>query len=166
MKGAFSLPSIPGSLLLPLVKIALLLRILGMLVGSGCLFGCTTYGYKTPLGENTYPPVDFHKVKLLFGAPAQPYEVIGVVSVQGGTLASAGDMYQKLVKSAAALGADAVIVTGEGANKAILPGTSSTTVNAYSTGNDSATANATTTYSPAVIADMPTNKGLAIKFTK
>jgi hypothetical protein len=145
------------------------------------LAGCTTYGYKTHLGETTYAPVDYHKVKLLFGAPAEKYDVIGVVSVQGGTWASAGDMYQKLIKSAAALGADAVIVTGEGSQKAIIPGVSSTigTANTYGNatatdygntvdvyGNANTTATATTYSSPTYIADMPTNKGLAIKFSK
>jgi hypothetical protein len=143
--------------------------------------GCTTYGYKTPLGETTYAPVDYHKVKLLFAPPVQKYEVIGVVSVQGGTWASAGDMYQKLIKSAAQLGADAVIVTGEGSQKAIIPGVSSTTgiadTQGYATATDygntvdvygaeTTTASATTYSSPTYIADMPTNKGLAIKFTK
>jgi hypothetical protein len=143
--------------------------------------GCTTYGYKTPLGETTYAPVDYHEVKLLFGAPAEKYEVIGVVSVQGGTWASAGDMYQKLIKSAAQLGADAVIVTGEGSQKAIIPGVSSTvgTANTYGNatatgygntvdvyGNANTTATSTTYSSPTYIADMPTNKGLAIKFSK
>jgi hypothetical protein len=145
------------------------------------LNGCTTYGYKTPLGETTYAPVDFHKVKLLFGAPEAKYEVIGVVSVQGGTWASAGDMYQKLIKSAAQLGADAVIVTSEGSQKAIIPGVSSAVGTANTYGNATATdygntvdvygaatttASATTYSSPTYIADMPTNKGLAIKFTK
>ena len=146
------------------------------------LTGCTTYGYKMPLGETTYAPVDYHKVKLLFGAPPEKYEVIGVVSVQGGTWASAGDMYQKLIKSAAQLGADAVIVTGEGSQKAIIPGVSSTvgTANTYVgtatatdygntvdvNGNASTTATATTYSSPTYIADMPTNKGLAIRFSK
>lgn len=158
------------------------------LAGAGLLLavaftqsGCTTYGYKTPLGETTYAPVDYHKVKLLFGPPTAKYDVIGVVSVQGGTWASPGDMYQKLIKSAAALGADAVIVTGEGSEKAIIPGVSTTlgnastygnatanyygnTVDAY--GNANTTASATTYSSPTYIADMPTNKGLAIKFSK
>lgn len=169
------------------------LQIFAIFVGCIFLSGCTTYGYKTRLGENTYAPVDYHKVKLLFGAPEQKYEVIGVVSVQGGTWASAGDMYQKLIKSAAVLGADAVIVTGEGNQQVLLPGTASTTVNAYSSGNDTTTATGMTTYSPGTsqttvdansygnetttatantiytpsyIANMPTNKGLAIKFTK
>ena len=140
-------------------------RVLGLVVGLVTLQGCTTFGYKTPIGEHTYAPVDYHKVKLLFGAPAQPYEVIGIVSVDGGTFATAGDMYQKLIKSAAVLGADAVIVTGEGSRQFLLPGSSSTTVDAYSSGNYT-TATANTIYTPAYIANMPTNKGLAIKFTK
>jgi hypothetical protein len=142
---------------------------------------CTTYGYKTPLGETTYAPVDYHKVKLLFAPPTQKYEVVGVVSVQGGTWASAGDMYQKLIKSAAELGADAVIVTGEGSEKAIIPGVSTTagTANTYGNatatsygnmvdvyGNATTTATASTYSSPTYIADMPTNKGLAIKYSK
>jgi hypothetical protein len=89
-------------------------RLITLLLIPALLSGCSTYGYKTRIGEDTYPPVDYRKVQLLFGAPAQPYKLIGVVSVQGGALASYGDMCQKLIKSAALIGADAVIVTGEG----------------------------------------------------
>jgi hypothetical protein len=153
---------------------------LGVLALSLIFTGCSTYGFKTPLGENTYSPVDYHKVQLLFGVSPRPYQVIGVVSVDGGVFASYGDMCRKLVKSAAVLGADAVIVTGEGNNQAIIPGVSTSynncsaygsatataygnTVNAYGNGSYSGT---TTTYaSPTYIANMPTNKGLAIKFT-
>lgn len=152
--------------------------ILVLCLGLG---GCTTYGYKTAIGGQTYAPVDWHKVKLLFHEPTQPYEVIGVVSTQGGITASEGDMTRKLLKSAAELGADAVIVTGEGANQAILPGTTSTygTANAYGNAtattygnttdvNGSATVNSSVTSysSPTIVAGMPTNKGLAIKFSK
>jgi hypothetical protein len=138
---------------------------LAMALTAWGLTGCSTYGYKTPLGEKRYAPVDYRKVKLLFGAPREAYEVIGVVSVQGGVIATAGDMYQKLIKSAAELGADAVIVTGEGANTAVMPGSSQTRTDVTVSGN-TAYANSTTNYSPAMIADMPTNKGLAIKFTR
>ena len=126
--------------------------------------GCSTWGYKTRIGEHTYPPVDYHKVKLITEKPDRPYEVIGIVSVQGGTIATAGDMYQKLIKSAAELGADAVILTGEGANQAVMPGTATTNVTASTYGNTTA-ATANTTYTPGAVVAMPTNKGLAIKFT-
>jgi hypothetical protein len=143
--------------------------------------GCSTYGYKTALGETTYAPVDYHKVKLFVGPPNRPYEVIGVVSVDGGVFASYGDMCRKLVKSAAVLGADGVIVTGEGNNQAIIPGVSTTTSTGNAYGSATATsygntvdAYGTGTYSgmsstyatPSYIANMPTNKGLAIKFTQ
>lgn len=155
--------------------------ILALLLLPIALGGCSTYGYKTALGEHSYAPVDYHKVKLLFGAPEQPYEVIGVVSVQGGSLATAGDMYQKLIKSAATLGADAVIVTGEGNNQAILPGVSTTydTGSAYGsatattygkstnvTGSGSYNGTSVTSSTPTYLVNMPTNKGLAIKFTR
>jgi len=146
------------------------------------LGGCSTYGYKTAIGEHSYPPVDWHKVKLLFGAPAQPYEVIGVVTVDGGTWATAGDMYKKLIKSAAELGADAVIVSGEGSYGTMtIPGVSTTTGSATTYANASATANgntvdangeatttanATTYSTPTYGAVLPRDKGLAIKFTK
>ena len=146
------------------------------------LTGCGSYGYKTAIGENTYAPVDAHKVKLLFGPPPQPYEVIGVVTVDGGTWTTAGDMYKKLIKSAADLGADAVIVTGEGSyGTLVIPGVSTTTGSATTTGNAVATGNgntvdaygnatttgAATTYTtPSYGADLPRDKGLAIKFTR
>jgi hypothetical protein len=76
--------------------------------------GCGSYGFKTALGETTYAPVDYHKVDLLFAAPNQPYKVIGVASADGGTWTTPGQMYKKLIKCAADLGADAVIITGEG----------------------------------------------------
>jgi len=159
-----------------------ILQILALCIGLLALPGCSTYGYKTAIGEHTYPPVDWHKVKLLFGAPAQPYEVIGVVTVDGGTWASVGDMYKKLIKASADLGADAVIVSGEGSYGTMaIPGVSTTTgsattygtatatsngntVDAY--GDATTTANATTYSSPSYGAILPRDKGLAIKFTK
>jgi hypothetical protein len=129
------------------------------------LSGCTTYGYKTALGENTYPPVNYHKVKLLFEKPDQPYEVIGVVTVEGGPGAPAGDMYRKLIKSAANLGADAVLVTGEGSYGAMgMPGV--TTVNGVaSTYGNTTYANASAYSTPSYGLDLPETKGFAIKFT-
>jgi hypothetical protein len=158
------------------------LQILALGVVLLTLPRCSTYGYKTAIGEHTYPPVDYHKVKLLLSPPSQPYEVIGVVTVDGGTWATEGDMYQKLIKSAAVLGADAVIVNGEGSYGTMtIPGVSTTTgtattygnatatsngntVDAY--GNASTTANATTYSTPSYGAVLPRDKGLAIKFTK
>ena len=135
------------------------------------LSGCSTYGYKTPIGETTYAPVDYHKVKLLFGPPAQPYEVIGVVTVDGGTWATEGDMYQKLLKSAAKLGADAVIVAGEGSyGTMVMPGVSTSTGTANVTtdayGNSTVTGAATTYSGPTYAGILPRDKGFAIKFTK
>ena len=75
-------------------------------------------------------------------------------------------MYQKLIKSAAVLGADAVILTGEGSNgEVVIPGAAYTTATATATGN-TAYGSGITTYAPTMAGDLPTNKGLAIKFTQ
>jgi hypothetical protein len=90
-------------------------------------------------------------------------------------------MYKKLIKCAADLGADAVIVTGEGSYGSIgIPGVSTTTGTATTYGNATAIANgntvdaygnattygsATTSSSPNYSADLPRDKGLAIKYT-
>jgi hypothetical protein len=133
-------------------------------------------------GDTTYAPVDAHKVDLLFAPPNQPYKVIGVVSADGGTWTTPGQMYKKLIKCAADLGADAVIVTGEGSYGTMtIPGVSNTVGSATTYGNASATANGNTvdaygntvttanatTYSTSSYgAVLPRDKGLAIKFTK
>ena len=74
-------------------------------------------------------------------------------------------MYQKLLKSAAVLGADAVIVAGEGSRDVIMPGAQYTTAQATASGN-TVYGSSTTTYAPTSSASMPNNKGFAIKFTK
>jgi hypothetical protein len=75
------------------------------------LSGCTTWGYKMPMGR-TYPKTDYRMVKVMFAPPADKYEEIGICSVLGGAafITSDVDMLQKLRKSAADMGADAVIV--------------------------------------------------------
>jgi len=141
------------------------IQVLLLIFSALSMVACSTYGYKTAIGERTYPPVDYHKVKLLFAAPSQPYETIGIVSTEGGIFATPGDMYQKLLKSAALLGADAVIVAGEGSRSVVMPGTEYTTAQATASGN-TVYGSSTTTYSPTTTAAMPNNKGFAIKFTK
>lgn len=75
--------------------------------------GCTTYGYKTRSGPTSYPPVPFQNVEILDQPPVREYKVIGMVSVLGGAhfVTSDTDVYRKLQKSAASLGADAVITS-------------------------------------------------------
>lgn len=80
------------------------------------MVGCTTYGYKTPTGTARYAPTNYQQVQVLFDAPpADQYEQIGFCSVLGGAqfITPDTDMLRKLQKSAADLGADAVILRKE-----------------------------------------------------
>ena len=84
------------------------------------LAGCTTWGYKSRTG-NLYPPNDWQLVKVLWSPPpAGTYEEVGMCSVLGGAafITSDVDMFNKLRKAAADLGADAVIVIREGSSRA------------------------------------------------
>jgi len=81
---------------------------------AAIMTSCTTWGYKMPMGR-TYPKTDYRLVKVLFTPPADKYEEVGICSVLGGAafITSDVDMFQKLRKSAADMGADAVIVVRE-----------------------------------------------------
>jgi len=63
----------------------------------------------------TYPKTDYRLVRVLFTPPPDKYEEVGICSVLGGAafITSDVDMLQKLRKSAADMGADAVIVMRE-----------------------------------------------------
>ena len=52
---------------------------------------------------------------ILFETPSQPYDQIGVVSALGGYYSTDAEMYHKMQTKAAQLGADAIIVSGPGA---------------------------------------------------
>ncbi|MEO6846123.1 MAG: hypothetical protein ABI254_02615 [Chthoniobacterales bacterium] len=145
-------------------------------IASICL-GCSTWGYKSRMGDKTYPPVPYQHVQILTGFPNQPFEQIGICSVSGGAFASGVDMYRKLQKSAALLGADAVVVTGEGVSHATLPGQAYTSGSAYTqgsatyhpynrtvTGSATTTGYSNTTYMPPTTFDLPNNRGIAIKY--
>ena len=119
------------------------------------LAGCTTWGYKSRTG-NLYPPNDWQLVKVLWSPPpAGTYEEIGMCSVLGGAafITSDVDMFNKLRKAAADLGADAVIVMREGSSRAAW-GSGSGSWNAYG-GYVSASSWAS---------DYPRNFGIAIKW--
>jgi hypothetical protein len=63
-----------------------------------------------------YPPVAAENVVILFEKPSKKYEVIGLVSALGGAWTSDGVMFKSMQKSAAVLGADAIIVRSESGN--------------------------------------------------
>jgi hypothetical protein len=155
--------------------------VIGILAAILPLAGCGSYGSKTRLTDTVYAPVPAAIVKVLFEKPDRPYEVIGVVSADGGTWTTPGQLYKKLQKCAADLGADAVLITGEGSyGTYVVPGVSTTTGSATTYGNATAIQNgnsvdaygnaatygsATTTSTPTYGADLPRDKGLAIKYT-
>jgi len=93
------------------------MRVLVLFVGIALgISGCTTWGYKTPTGESRYAKTDYQRVQVLFESPdPATYEQIGFVSVLGGAqfITPDTDMLRKLQKSAADLGADAVILRKE-----------------------------------------------------
>jgi hypothetical protein len=89
-------------------------HLLCILATTALLSSCTTWGYKMPMGR-TFPKTDYRMVKVLFQPPSDKYEEVGLCSVLGGAafITSDVDMFQKLRKSAADMGADAVIVIRE-----------------------------------------------------
>jgi hypothetical protein len=83
------------------------------LVAAACLFsGCAEAGYKMSTGETRYAPVPAQHVEILFSPPNRPFKQIGIVSALGMNWSSDVAMDKKLQKSAADLGADAVILNG------------------------------------------------------
>lgn len=87
---------------------------ISLLIIAALLAGCTTWGYKMPMGR-TFPKTDYRMVKVLFNPPTDKHEEIGLCSVLGGAafITSDVDMFQKLRKAAADMGADAVVVIRE-----------------------------------------------------
>ena len=76
------------------------------------IFSACTYGTKIRVGP-TLPPVPANHVQVLSTAPQRPYRQVGIVSVAGANLSLEAQIIRKLQKTAADIGADAVIVTSE-----------------------------------------------------
>ncbi len=83
-----------------------------ILLISPLLFSACTYGSKIRVGP-VIPPVSPNHVQVLSTAPQRPYRQIGIVSVAGANLSLESQVIRKLQKTAADIGADAVIVTSE-----------------------------------------------------
>lgn len=81
----------------------------------GCDSALNVWGDTVRMGKK-YPPVPAENVSVLFEKPSKKHEVIGLVSALGGAYTSDGVMFKSMQKSAAALGADAIIVRSESAN--------------------------------------------------
>lgn len=82
---------------------------------TSCNSALNVWGDTVRMG-NKYPPVAQDSVSILFEKPSKKYEVIGLVSALGGAWTSDGVMLKSMQKSAAALGADAIIVRPETGN--------------------------------------------------
>jgi hypothetical protein len=87
-----------------------LVLLFGTLLITGCSSALNVWGTTVPMGEKKYAPVPTEHVMILFEAPKQEYDQIGLVSALGGMFASDGDMFKKMQREAARLGADAIIV--------------------------------------------------------
>ena len=121
------------------------------------LAGCTTWGYKSRTG-NLYPRTDWQTVKVLWSSPpAATYEEVGMCSVLGGAafITSDVDMFNKLRKAAADLGADAVIVMREGSSRAT-----------WASGSGSWNSYGGFLSASSWSSDYPRNFGIAIKWLK
>jgi hypothetical protein len=127
------------------------------------LAGCDTWSSKMPMGDAHYQPVPQRHVLILFAPPQnRKFVELGIVSVIGSIFSGQANMYGKLQKAAADMGADAVVVIGEGTMQANWP-TSTRTTGMVNTYGQTATADFTTTSTPST-ETYPTNKGIAIKF--
>jgi hypothetical protein len=82
---------------------------------TGCNSALNVWGDTVRMGKK-YPPVAAENVIILFEKPSKKYEVIGLVSALGGAWTSDGVMFKSMQKSAAVLGADAIIVRSESGN--------------------------------------------------
>jgi hypothetical protein len=82
---------------------------------TGCNSALNVWGDTVRMG-NKYPPVPQDSVSVFFDKPSKKYEVIGLVSALGGAWTSDGVMLKSMQKSAAAIGADAIIVRSETGN--------------------------------------------------
>ncbi len=89
------------------------LVVLMCFLGSGCASSLNTWGTTVPMGPKKYQSVPVENVMILFAAPNREYDQIGLVSSIGGMFASDGDMFKKMQKEAAQIGADAIIVRTE-----------------------------------------------------
>ncbi len=87
--------------------------VVALLFVTGCESSLNTWGTTVPMGPKKYPPVSVESVMILFEAPTREYEQIGLVSSIGGMFASDGDMFKRMQKEAAQIGADAIIVRTE-----------------------------------------------------
>lgn len=90
-----------------------------VLLASVALCACsTTQVYQNP--GSAYAAVAGSQVAILYSAPQQPYDVLGVVSATkykpGWTDPSVGDAIPQLQKAGAQLGADAVLVRSSRSN--------------------------------------------------
>ena len=143
------------------------------LFAAANLVACT-FGDKVAVGTDHYAPVPQQKVTVLLAFPDDPstYKTIGMVSAHGAALASDQAVYGKLQKSAADLGADAVVVGQAARNyRGSLPGQATTTgnVNLYSNGSGnyySGNYSGNTTYTPPTPMYGLDVDGVAIKYLK
>ena len=76
------------------------------------LVGCTTVEV-TRTTKEKFPRTKVAEVQILKTTPAQAYDEIGTVAVSGFKIKEASKMHQQLREKAAAVGADAVILTTE-----------------------------------------------------
>ena len=85
------------------------LRLAFPVLGLWFIAGCSSV---TPVSQTEHSAVSVQHVEVLYQEPARPYEVVSLVSHEGGTrFATVPGMVQKCRELAAKAGADAVIIT-------------------------------------------------------
>jgi hypothetical protein len=89
------------------------LRYLPILMGAVLLCGCAHVDV-TKTGKGFYDPTNPADVEILKTRPDQHYEELGTVTVTGFDADESAKMHNAIREKAAALGANAVILTEEG----------------------------------------------------
>lgn len=97
------------------------MRMMGMIAIASLLSGCATEGMSIPLGvAKNLPPTDPAKIVLLLSPPPQAHEIIALVEGVAATDDYLGERRTQdaavaaMKKEAARLGADAIVLTGQG----------------------------------------------------
>ena len=85
------------------------LWLVSLVFGLMLVVGCSSV---IPVSHSAHPAVSVERVEVLYQEPDRPYDVVALVSHEGGTrFATVPGMIQKCRELAAKAGADAVIIT-------------------------------------------------------
>lgn len=91
------------------MRVFLAIPLLALLLTS-CASNLNVWATVVPMGEHRYAPVQAERVMILFETPTRSHAQIGTVSTIGGAFATDSDMFLRMQREAAKIGADAIII--------------------------------------------------------